>query len=213
MKSIIFDMDGVIIDSEYDHAVADINALKRFGVTVDMDYIYRFVGTTITHMTETIIRENHMSVPPKVLIDAFQEEKEKITLSSGYRPVEGTVELIHKLKKRGHKLAIASSSTPVEIQNVTNYFHITDCFDTIVSGSYVKRPKPAPDIFLHAVRLLEETPDNCFVIEDSTVGVAAARTAGIETIGFVNPNSGNQNLEQANHIVLHMKDCLPILTC
>lgn len=212
MKSVIFDMDGVIVDSEYDHAIADIEALKRYGVMVDMDYVYRFVGTTITHMTDTIINENHMSVSREELIATFEEEKEKITATSGYRPVEGTVKLIHTLKERGHKLAIASSSTPVDIQKVTDYFHISDCFDEVVSGSYVKNPKPAPDIFLHAMELLHETPDNCFVIEDSTVGVAAARTAGITTIGYVNPHSGKQDLSKANHIVLSMSDCLPILS-
>ena len=211
MKSVIFDMDGVIVDSEYDHAIADIEALKRYGVMVDMDYVYRFVGTTITHMADTIIKENHMSVSREELIAAFEEEKEKITATSGYRPVEGTVELIHTLKERGHKLAIASSSTPVEIKKVTDFFHISDCFDEVVSGSYVKNPKPAPDIFLAGAKTLGVQPQECLVLEDSRQGIVAAFAAGMTSV-FVEDTipKDDEMISCMNHEVNHLGEVIDL---
>lgn len=207
-KYVIFDMDGVMIDSEYDHAVANIAGLKRLGIEISMEYAYEFVGSTLTHMMETIRAKYQMPQSISEIIQVVEEEKQKIIQRDGYRPIDGIIPLIHTLYQKGLRLAIASSSSISNIQAVADALEISEYFEIMISGSMVKNPKPAPDIFLKAVNLLNTLPQECVVIEDSHFGVQAAKTAGIRCIGFVNPHSGNQDLSKADLQVTHPSECL-----
>lgn len=87
------------------------------------------------------------------------------------------------------------------IELVVKKLGIDNCFEVLVSGDYVKNSKPAPDIFLYAADKLKVKPHECVVIEDSYNGVHGAKKAGMKVIGFKNPNSGNQDLSEADFII------------
>ena len=110
------------------------------------------------------------------------------------------------LYQRGIKMALASSSPRSHIDAVLKMFNLTDYFHAIVCGEDTKEGKPSPDIFLNAAKIINTLPEDCIVIEDSYNGVLAAKAANMKCIGFKNPNSGNQDLSNADKIVTSLED-------
>lgn len=197
LKGIIFDMDGVIIDSEPSHAKAAVNTLEALGVFITLDYPYRFIGSTTKHMLKTMIEDFTLSASEEFLNELYNKSLAALIQEEGYTPVPYVVNLIQHLYHKGYSLAIASSSTPEEIAAVTEALQISSYFTRLVSGATVQHPKPAPDVFLKAVSELNLNTGECIILEDSSNGVKAACAAGIPAVGLINPNSGNQDLSQA----------------
>lgn len=201
LKAVIFDMDGVLIDSEPLHAKAAVLALKNIGVNITIEYCYQFIGSTTVHMLETIIQDYNLSYNSKELLDLYNKSKKQLIDKEGYSPIPYTKELIEDLYQHGIKLAIASSSSIQEIYDVVTALGIKTYFDHLISGTTVEHPKPAPDVFLKAAKELDVQTNECIIIEDSYNGLIAGKSAGIPVIGFANPNSGNQNLSDACIII------------
>lgn len=202
LKAVIFDMDGVIIDSEPMHAQAAILALKQFHVDVTLEYLEKFIGTTLRKMCEQTIEEFHMkNVSVDDLVKANNHFKKILLEKDGLTAIPYVVDLIKNLYENGLKLIIASSSPVEAIENVMDSLEIRACFQGYISGSSVPNPKPSPDIFLAAAKKLGVNPKECIVIEDSFHGVTAAKAANMTCIGYKNPHSGNQNLRKADILV------------
>ncbi len=201
LKGIIFDMDGVIIDSEPSHAMAALDALKTLNVSASLDYPYGFIGSTTEHMLRTMIKDFDLDISAEDLHMRYKDCLASRINTEGYIPVPFVQQLIKHLYQEGFLLAIASSSTPEEIQAVTKALDIYPYFTKLVSGATVANPKPAPDVFLKAVNELGLSLDECIIIEDSFNGVKAACTARIPVVGYVNPNSGNQDLSKAEILI------------
>ena len=201
LKAIIFDMDGVLIDSEPLHAKAAVMALKRFGISISIDYCYRFIGTTTRHMYETVIETYHPQVSLDELIQADHECKDYLIRTEGYPAIPYICRLVRDIRAAGLLTAVASSSTMEEIKANTAAIGISDCFDRLISGTQVPNPKPAPDIFLKAAADLGVLPEETIIIEDSSFGIRAGKAAGAACVGFANQNSGKQDLSQADLIV------------
>ncbi|MNW50994.1 2-deoxyglucose-6-phosphate phosphatase [compost metagenome] len=206
LKAFIFDMDGVIIDSEPLHYEIDIETMKYFGHVIEHQQLDKYVGMTNPEMWKHI-REEHQVVQSVEEIIGYQLDRKISGLRAlEIEPIEGIRELIHELKKRGYLVGIASSSPRLFIEEVVSKFGIAEHFDCIVSGEEVAKGKPAPDVYLAAAAELGVEPANCLVLEDSQNGVLAAKAADMRCIGFVNPNSGNQDLSSADEIVEHISD-------
>lgn len=201
LKAVLFDMDGVIIDSEPQHARAAVLALQKFNVNITIDYAYQFIGTTTYHMCQKMIEDFSIQATPEELLHANEEMKNHLTNTEGYEAIPYIVDLMKDLHHHGIKMIIASSSSGSSIQEVMHYLGIDGILDGYISGTTVAHPKPAPDVFLAAAAQLGVAPSECIVIEDSYNGVTAAAAAGIPSIGFLNPNSGNQDLSQAAILV------------
>lgn len=197
LKAVIFDMDGVIIDSEPTHNQATILTLQKFGIALSLDYLYQFTGSTAKHMFATIIEDYQVPATVEELMAMDRNNVKKLFEQEGRTPLPGVIDFIKELSCHGVKMAVASSSSLKEIEETTKAFGIQPYFDTLVSGQNLEHPKPAPDIFLKALSLLGVSPNEAVVIEDSTLGTQAARAASIPCIGYENPNSGNQDLAAA----------------
>lgn len=201
LNAVIFDMDGVIIDSEPLHARAAVLALKQYNVDIPVEYCTEFIGSTTYYMCQRMVNDFSLSISPEELLAANKDWKETLRVKEGYPAVPYVIDTIKNLYSHGLKLFIASSSPAADIEYVMDSLHIRNYFAGYVSGMEFERPKPAPDIFLAAAGLLGITPEECIVIEDSTNGVNAAYAAGMTCIGFVNPNSGKQDLGKASYLV------------
>lgn len=201
LKAVIFDMDGVLIDSEPLHTKAAINVMKQFGITINEDHCCSFIGSTDKHMFEVLKEEYQLNTPIEDFLLANKQAKQELLKFEGYPAIPYIKELIIDLYKNNMKLAIASSSPMEAITDTVKSHNLTPYFTHYISGMVVKNPKPAPDIFLKACKELNVLPSEAIVIEDSFNGVTAAKNAGITCIGFYNPNSGNQDLTKANIIV------------
>lgn len=201
LKAIIFDMDGVIIDSEPQHARAALQVLQKHNAPADLAYCMRFIGSSTKNMAENCVRDFHLSLSPEQLLSEMNEAKQKLVQEEGYLPVKGVQSLIASLHKAGYLLAVASSSSQREIQQAVKALGLQKYFHKLISSSSVSRPKPAPDTFLLALERLGVSPKETLIIEDSDFGAEAAASAGVTCIGYLNTHSGNQSLQKAAVIV------------
>ncbi|CAH8770412.1 HAD family hydrolase [Paenibacillus dendritiformis] len=206
MKAFIFDMDGVIIDSEPIHFEIDVETMNYFGVTIAPHELERFVGMTNPEMW-SILKEEY-SLPQSVseIIEYQLKSKIEWIRSTDLAPIEGIQELIFDLKKNNILIGLASSSPIAFINEVLRKYNFFEYFDSIISGEEVTKGKPAPDIYLEVSNQLNIKPNECWVLEDSKNGVQAAKAAGMKCIGFINQNSGNQDLSRADIIVNNIRD-------
>lgn len=198
LKAIIFDMDGVIIDSEPQHARAALQVFERYNVPVDYEYCRSFIGSSTKKLCEDSISRFKLDVSTEQLLQEMNLEKKVVLKEEGYQILPGITDLIKDLYQQGIRLAIASSSSPAEIDHVVKTLGIKKYFTKLISSAQVKQPKPAPDSFLLALKELGVSPKETVVIEDSCFGSQAAKAAGTVCVGFINPNSGNQNLAAAD---------------
>lgn len=201
LKAIIFDMDGVIIDSEPQHAKAGVLAAKKFGADIDESYCYKFIGTTTYYMCQCIVEEFNLSISAKELLEENEYQKKLLVKTEGYIPVPHVIDLIKSLYENGLDLIIASSSPMHEIKSAIESLNLTKYFKEYVTGMSVKNPKPAPDVFLKALDVIHASSEEAIIIEDSMNGCLAAKAANIPCIAIINPNSGKQDLSSAGILV------------
>lgn len=200
MLAVIFDMDGVLVDTEPLHYRINQFVMKEMGHELPYEYYRQFIGSTNAHMWNTLIRDYGLRFTPEELSAMAERKKEEILAADGYPGIAGARDFVASLKKAGFKLAVASSSTPFMIDKMTTGVGVREYFDKLVSAETVERPKPAPDVFLKAADMLEVQPSECLVIEDSENGTKAAKAAGMACLGFINPGSGEQDLSAADYL-------------
>jgi len=201
LEAVIFDMDGVLIDSEPFHLVVNEKIFKALGINLSEDEYHSFIGTTHKDMWTTIKNRYNLTQGVPELVNMQVSGNINYIKNEEIEEINGITNLLSRIAHENIKIGIASSSPTEVIELVTNKLGIRDYFSSIVGGEEIKKGKPAPDIFLKAAKRLNAKPSDCIVIEDSKNGVLAAKTAGIKCVGFKNPNSGNQNLQKADLIV------------
>lgn len=201
LEAVIFDMDGVLVDSEGFHYLATKEMMARkFSVTFDYEYYKQYIGGTVPNMWNGLMKDFGLShIGMDVLNEYCDEVLQEMLDETGYPAVEGVVRFVKMLKDEYHlKLAVASSSGVQRImKNLTN-LGLADYFDAIVSGQEIGKSKPDPGVFYEASKNMGVSTKNCMVIEDSMNGVLGAKNAGMVCLGYINPNSGNQDLSRAD---------------
>jgi len=205
-KAVIFDMDGVIIDSEPIHFDVDNQTMDYFDFSISSKEMETYVGMTNPEMWLLIKNKYNLIQSVDEIINYQLENKISILQGLDISPIEGIRELLLQLRNHTIPIGIASSSPRVFIEEVLKKFDLVDYFLCVVSGEEVPRGKPAPDIYIEAAYQLGVGPETCVVIEDSRNGVIAAKNAGMKCIGYKNINSGNQNLSLADIIVDSIKE-------
>lgn len=200
-RAVLFDMDGVISDTERFYIEAIIERLKREGISVTPVQINDLFGSTMRHNWGVLKERYGLQGDVDTYVDEVHEIKEYLLETQGLKPMPGVVELIRKLHGAGILLAVASSSPREVIEHHLEAFGIQDCFDTIVSGLECREGKPAPEIYLRAAKNLGAVPAECVVIEDSTNGVKAGKAAGMYCYAYVPPQAYRQDVSAADHML------------
>jgi HAD superfamily hydrolase (TIGR01509 family) len=206
IKAVIFDMDGVIIDSEPLHYEANKEIFSSLGIPVQDVPYSNYIGVSNEEMWQDL--KNTFSLPYSVneLVERQNNETIKHFKKSSLKPIDGIVELLSTLKNNNFKIGLASSSPKVLIEEVLSSLNLDKYFDVYASADHVAYGKPKPDLFIYTAGLLHVIPRECVVIEDSKNGVKAAKAAGMKCIGFINPNSMNQDLSLADVKVNSIKE-------
>jgi HAD superfamily hydrolase (TIGR01509 family) len=203
IQTVIFDLDGVIIDSEPVHLRIERQMFDELKIEMSFEEHCTYTGTSPQNMWEKIVDKyeimssNSADLVEKqhaIYMDYLLTEKD-------LHPIPGVVRLIRELKANRFQLIIASSATMKVIDVVLARFELSEYFMAKVSGSELIHSKPHPEIFLIAARLGNSPPTDCLVIEDSKNGITSAKAAGMKCIGFSNPNSGNQDLSAADVVI------------
>jgi HAD superfamily hydrolase (TIGR01509 family) len=210
-KAFIFDMDGVIINSEPIHDMVDMEVAAEFKIHLDHYRLQRYVGMRAKDVWKSIINEDQLPLTVEQLLVIADKRKVDFIEASYIQPIKGITGLLQQLKESNYRIALASSSSIEMIEAILNKLGIDSYFEFKVSGDEVNIGKPAPDIYLETARRLNVLPNNCIVLEDSEHGIEAGNAAGMETIGFANPGSGNQDLSNANYIVNSIEDVFCLL--
>lgn len=198
MKAVAFDMDGVIVDSERQWKLSEGGFFRDIlGSWDDADH-RQIVGLGVVDLYYWMVRERKLAMTK----EAFLARCETVALDIYQRRTTltpGAGELITDLRRRGVRLGLASSSPRNWIDITLDRFALRDAFEAVVSGDDVPgRTKPEPDIYLRCAGLLGALPADCVAIEDSAIGVLAAKRAGLRCVGFRSGFNDEQDLTRAD---------------
>ena len=208
-KYVLFDFDGVIADTEESNSHYLGLALNEFGVELTEKDKQRLIGT---HDQELLI-EFLSRAPRKVTVEQLTRRRKELgnTYENGnIAPIPGIVPLIQGLRQSGVKTALVSSTATHLIIMGLNRMQMTDLFDVIVCGDMCAERKPDPECYLKAMGLLGAVPQECLVFEDSSVGIHAAKQAGIEVAAFTGSGNG-QDVSEADYVVSSYEESKRVL--
>jgi HAD superfamily hydrolase (TIGR01509 family) len=185
MPAIIFDMDGVLSDTQTLHASVESELFAARGVTLSPDEITeRYAGVADPEFFRAVLGSG---LDDRALDEVIREKWVRMMerAAGAIRPIEGALELVGTLAAGGTPLAVASGSPRAFIDHVLDVLGIGACFPVRVGSDEVARGKPAPDVFLLAASRLKVDPRRCTVIEDGVAGMRAAARAGMRCIALV----------------------------
>lgn len=195
---VIFDCDGVLIDSESLSGNILISALARLGLDVDFDYVCaNFMGRSFATVAADIRNRFDVALPPTFEADYRARLLEQFEVS--LRPIDGIFDVLDVLSV---KCCVATSSSPVRVARSLTITNLADRFGAnVFTASEVRNGKPAPDLFLHAAARMDVSPGAVLVIEDSVPGVAAAEAAGMDVLRFTGGSHlRGRNLKHPDHV-------------
>lgn len=183
IRGVIFDMDGVLLDSEPATAVASVRGLQDFGIQADPEEFRELVGTGEANYFGTVVRKHGGTYIP-----AMKDRIYEYYVQDAWKDIilfEGVGDVIRTLHARGFKVAIASGSLPIKVNTNIKVGNLpVECFSAIVTSADVKNQKPDPEIFLKAAGKMGLDPSQCIVAEDAVSGVQGAKAGGMKCMGI-----------------------------
>ncbi|MFY7666367.1 HAD family hydrolase [Flavobacterium sp.] len=207
INTVIFDMDGVIVDTEPIHYYAYHQHFKELNIDVPDELYGTFTGYSTINTYQKIVAHFQLPHDPAELVNRKRDLfNDAFDTKPDLELIEGAFDLIKSLHSSGFQLLLASSSAKVTIKRVFDRFALHPYFSYIVSGEDFPQSKPHPAIFLDAVAKSGAPKSACIVIEDSTNGIKAANAAGVFCVGYKSPHSVNQNYNTANLVINHFSE-------
>ncbi len=210
VAAVVFDMDGVLVDSEPMNFAAMRRMLASHGVEYTDADDRRFRGRRNLDLYAWL-RAERAGVPGDDVLDRGFTETLTAMIRVACTPMAGVPAVLHTLRERGYRLALASSAAPVIIAETLQALGAGDVFEAVVSGVEVAHGKPAPDIFLEVARRLGLAPTRCLVVEDSRNGMLAALRAGMVCVAVPCAATRDDGFDEAHARLPGLPALLPLL--
>ena len=205
IKAILFDLDGVIVDSEPLHFEAHKKILKDYGIELTLEEYLDFgVAKGDSNLYREVSERFGVSIDNKEMAKRKKQAYWEILDKKG-ELMPGILEILQNFSKK-YDLAIVSSGVKISVEHVLDKFDIKNYFRVIVTGDDVVELKPFPDVYLKAIELLDFDKKYCIAIEDSETGIAAAKSAGIKCIAIPNDFTKNQDFSGADITLAKIKE-------
>ena len=208
-KAVIFDIDGVLIDSYRAHLQSWQQVARGYGREMTEEDFSNTFGRTSREIIRALWNELALSEKE---IESFDQKKEasfREIVATDYPWMEGAEDLIAALFGAGYRLAVGSSGPKENVQLMLSQLSESKWITSAVSGSDVQYGKPHPEVFQLAAEKLEVSPERCAVIEDATAGITAANAAGMISIGLASTGHRREEYAEANHLVTHLSELSP----
>jgi HAD superfamily hydrolase (TIGR01509 family) len=196
LRGVIFDLDGVLVDCESLKAEAHAANVASFGGRVDPLFYGTVMGGAHEYVRSVYFRKAAISPEPEAYSQRYREEYDRL-LDGGLRPFPGVLEMLGQLRRRGLKLAVATSSKQWMVDRVFSLVELRPLFDVIITADDVIRHKPDPEAYLLALRKLGLDAQSAVVIEDSETGLTAAVRAGVRVIAYRHAFNAGHDLSSA----------------
>lgn len=207
VKAVLFDMDGVIVDSEPLHHKAYYLMFEQVGIKVSNQLYASFTGQATLEICKTLCAHFELNQSPEQLVAIKRQHfKELFEQDSDFDLIPGVLSLIQDYHNNGLTLVLASSASMENINRVFTRFDLEQYFVAKLSGADLAASKPHPEIFEKAAQASGFSLEECIVIEDSENGIAAAKAAGIFAIAFDSPHSKAQDYSQADLVIQSFKE-------
>lgn len=207
LKAVLFDMDGVIVDTEPLHRKAYFEMFDSYGIKVSESLYDSFTGKATARVCQELVR--HFSLTCSVQ-ELMAKKRERFKYLFDHDPdfdlIPGVLDLIKNYHQNGIKLVLASSASRNTINWVFERFDLDRYFIDKISGAELAASKPHPEIFLLAAQKASEAVENCMVIEDSTNGIKASHAAGIYCVAFKSAHTKNQDYTLADRVISDFKE-------
>lgn len=185
MKAVLFDCDGVLLDSEPIYLFCVSEYLERLGRKASPEELAGLVGADIQAITRRLREDYELwEYDISELIRGQRELFNQVFYSTSLRPMDGLIELLQSLRKEGIACAVVSSSSENYVKYVLESLKIESFFETYVGCGAAARAKPFPDLYQEAMRRIQAVPDECAVIEDSSNGIQAGLDAGCYVVAY-----------------------------
>lgn len=208
-KAVIFDMDGVLIDSYHAHYQSWCVVASEEGIDFSRELFDRTFGRTSREIIRDVWGRRAATDERVALLDDRKETAYREIIARDFPAMPGAGELIDALAGAGFKLAIGSSGPPENVALVLSRLQRERLFAAVVSGADVVRGKPDPAIFLLAAQRMGVPPERCAVIEDAPLGIAAARAAGMAAIGLASTGRQRDQLSAADAVFDSLNEITP----
>ncbi len=210
IKGVIFDMDGVLIDSQPLHFQAEKMTIARFGYPMTTEELKHYLGWREDEFWGDVIKRHSLPASVEGMKKIEHPVMESLLLKAA-KPDKALHNLLSGFRKKGIALAVASSAPKSFIDIVTGGLGISDFFDAIVCGADVTKGKPEPDIFLAAAKRMKLRPEDCAVVEDAPSGIQAANSAGMFSVALKGRVNSSLDLSKADCIIESLNELPEIL--
>ena len=207
LKAVLFDMDGVIVDTEPLHYKAYQKMFAKVGIEVSSEMYEGFTGQSTYGICKQLCTHFNLELEPQELVQIKRNYFTKLFFDDDdLKLLDGVEELINNYFDHGLTLVVASSASMFTINNVMKRFKLDRFFSNKLSGADLKASKPHPEIFINAAKAANALANECFVIEDSTNGIRAAHKAGIYCVAYKSEHSKNQDYTLADMLISDYKE-------
>jgi len=206
---VVFDMDGVLVDSERLYEAA----FRAYTAAVGHPAVGDRFPDTLGHRQADFLPglAAELGRPPAEVAEGLRDAERELEAREGLQPMPHVAEVLGRVARDGRPVGLASSSRRATIARILGLLGIEDAFAVVAGGDEVARGKPAPDVYLLAARRLGRAPGECIAIEDSPTGLASAAAAGMTTIAVPHAQTADLDLSRADHVVTDLREAAAVV--